>query len=516
MATQRLTMKNIREILRQKWALQRSHRDVAASLDVSAGAVGKIVGKANEAGLTWDAVQAMSDESLERVIYDAEPASAAARPLPDLSYIHAERRRQGVTLALLHVEYLEKNPGGYRYTQFCELYRAWLKTRGLTMRIEHKAGDKAFVDYSGNRLHIVDRQTGECIPVELFVGVLGASNYTFAEASMTQRGHDFIASNARMLEYFGGVPAALVPDQLKSAVTKSCWYDPKIQRTYAALAEHYNTTVMPARPGKPRDKAKVENAVLIAQRWIVARLRNEVFYSLAELNARIAEMLEELNTRPMKKYGGISRRALFERIERSELKPLPVERFEYCEWKKCRVSIDYHVEVDRHYYSVPHALVGEAVEARITGAAIELLHRGRRVASHARSYAPGRHTTQTEHMPKAHQKHREWSPSRIIAWAKQIGPKTAELVEAIMRERKHPEQGYRACLGILRLGKAYGDDRLEAACTRAVSVRARSYRHVESILKNGLDRAPLPNIPADSPAKHPEAHENIRGPLYYN
>lgn len=515
MATQRLTMKNIREILRQKWALQRSHRDVAASLDVSAGVVGKVVGKASEAGLTWDAVQALSDDALERVVYEGEPASRA-RPLPDFTHIHAQRRRKGVTLALLHVEYLEKNRDGYRYTQFCELYRTWLKQRGWTMRIDHVAGDKAFVDYSGNMLHLVDPRTGECIAVELFVGVLGASNLTYAEASLTQRGHDFIASNARMLEYFGGVPAALVPDQLKAAVTKSCWYDPKIQRTYAALAEHYGTTVMPARPGKPRDKAKVENAVLIAQRWIVARLRDEVFHSLAELNARVAELLEDLNTRPMKKYGGISRRALFERIERSELRPLPAERFEYCEWKICRVNIDYHVEIDRHYYSVPYTLVGEAVEARFTATTVELLHGGKRITSHARSFAAGRHTTKPEHMPKAHQRHADRSPSRILAQAKQVGPKTAELAQAIMKDRKHPEHGYRACLGILRLGKTYGDARLEAACARAVAVRARSYRHVESILKNGLDRAPLPDIPADTPTDKPEAHENIRGPRYYN
>lgn len=516
MATQRLTMKNIREILRQKWALQRTHRDVAASLDVSAGVVGKVVGKANEAGLTWDAVQSMSDEDLQRVVYDGEPVFAALRPLPDFPYIHTERRRKGVTLALLHVEYLEKNPAGYRYTQFCELYRAWLKRRGLTMRIEHVAGDKAFVDYSGKRLHIVDRQTGECTPVELFVGVLGASNYTYAEASMTQRGHDFIASNTRMLEYFGGVPAALVPDQLRAAVATPCWYDPKIQRTYAALAEHYGTTVMPARPGKPRDKAKVETAVLIVQRWILARLRDEVFYSLAELNARIRELLEDLNTRPMRKYGGISRRALFERIERSALRPLPAARFEYCEWKKCRVNIDYHVEVERHYYSVHYSLVGEVVEARITAATVELLHEGKRVTSHARSFVPGRHTTKPEHMPKAHQKASEWTPSRILAWARQIGPKTAELAEAIMKERAHPEHGYRACLGILRLGKAYGEARLEAACARAVIVRARSYRHVESILKHGLDRTPLPDIPEDTPTTTGEVHENIRGPRYYN
>lgn len=515
MATPRLTMRNIREILRQKWSLNRSHREVAASLNISIGGVSKIVGKADEAALTWGVVETLTDEDLERVVYGTQKAPSATRATLDFPYLHAERKRPGVTLALLHVEYLEKCPDGYRYTQFCELYRAWLGRRGLTMRLDHRAGDKAFVDYSGVKLHIVDRSTGEVIPVELFVGVLGASNYTFAEATMTQRSADFIGSHLRMLEFFGGAPAALVPDQLKSGVARSCWYDPKIQRTYEAMAEHYGTTVMPARPGKPRDKAKVENGVLIVQRWILARLRNETFYSLDDLNCRVDVLQEDLNSRPMKKYGGISRRQLFDRIERAELRPLPTERFEFCEWKQPRVNIDYHVEVDRHYYSVPSTLVGEIVDARFTASTVELLHRGKRVASHIRSYVAGKHTTKTEHMPKSHQKHAEWTPSRIITWATETGPRTAELAAVIMKERRHPEQGYRSCLGILRLGKTYGTDRLEAACARAIVARARSYGHVESILKAGLDRVPLPEL-SETPPTPPEAHENIRGPRYYS
>lgn len=515
MATPRLTMRNIREILRQKWSLNRSHREVAASLDISIGGVSKIVGKANEAALTWDTVSTLSDEDLERLVYGTQKAPSATKALPDCPYLHAERKRPGVTLALLHVEYIEKHPDGYGYTQFCELYRAWLGRRGLTMKLEHRAGDKAFVDYSGVKLHIVDRSTGEVTPVEFFVGVLGASNFTFAEATMTQRSPDFIGSHVRMLECFGGVPAALVPDQLKSGVSRSCWYDPKIQRTYEAMAEHYNTTVMPARPGKPRDKAKVEGGVLIAQRWILARVRNEVFYSLSELNCRIDVLQEDLNSRPMKKYGGVSRRQLFDRTERAEMRPLPTERFEFCEWRQPRVNIDYHVEVDHHYYSVPHTLVGEIVDARFTASTVELLHRAKRVTSHVRSFVPGKHTTKPEHMPKSHQKQVEWTPSRIIAWATETGPRTAELAEVILKERRHPEQGYRSCLGILRLGKTYGTDRLEAACARALVARARTYGHVESILKAGLDRVPLPAVP-DAPGKPPESHENIRGPRYYS
>lgn len=516
MATQRLTMRKIREILRQKLALGRSHRDVAASVGVSIGAISKIVGDAHEGGLTLEAIDGMSDEALERAFYGSVEAARTARPLPDFPTLHTERRRPGVTLALLHEEYLKAHPDGYRYTQFCELYRAWVKRRGLTMRIDHVAGDKCFVDYSGDRLHIVDAQTGECRPVELFVAALGASNYTFADVTLTQRGADFIASHVRMLEFFGGVPAALVPDQLKSGVTRSCWYDPQIQRTYEAMAEHYGTTVMPARPGKPRDKAKVEVAVQIAQRWILARLRDEVFHSLEALRSRVRELLDDLNARAMKKLGGVSRQQLFVRLDKPALRPLRASRFEYCEWKTCRVNIDYHVDVERHCYSVPHELVHEKVDARFTTATVEILHRGKRVASHARSFMPGKHTTVREHMPAAHQKHLEWTPSRIIDWAQKTGPSTAALVDAIMKERRHPEQGYRSCLGILRLGKIYGADRLEAACARAVAVRVRTYRSVKSILEANLDRQPLPDVPADSSPREPEVHENIRGPRYYN
>lgn len=517
MATQRLTMKNIREILRQKWALQRTHRDVAASLGVSAGVVGKIVGKANEAGLTWEVVQSMSDEDLERVVYDGEPASAVLRPLPDFPYIHTERRRKGVTLALLHIEYLERNPTGYRYTQFCELYRRWLARRKLSMRQIHRAGEKCFVDYAGQRPYLVDRDTGECRPVELFVMVLGASNLTYAEATLTQRGADFVASHMRGFEYFGGVPLATVCDQLKSGVSRACRYEPEIQRTYEAMAVHYGTTVLPARPQHPRDKAKVEVAVQIAERWILACLRNEEFTTLDALNARIAELLEILNGRTMRRYGA-SRRALFEAVERKHLQPLPTERFAYCVFTRATVNIDYHVAYDDHAYSVPYQLRYESdpvVDLRVTATTIEILHKNRRVASHARSYAKHRHTTVPEHMPDAHRKHLEWTPSRIIAWAAKIGACMQAMVEKILESRRHPEQGYRTCLGLLRLSNEYGDARVEAACARALGVRAYSYRHVKSILEHNLDRQ-TPTPTDDGAPTTAIEHENIRGAKYYH
>jgi transposase len=494
MATERLSMRQIREILRQKWGLGQSHRAVAESLRISNGTVGSTVLRARAAGLDWAQVERLTDEVLEARVY-------------------VERRKPGVTLELLHLEYLEQHPDGYRYTQFCEFYRRWCHRRGRSMRQVHRAGEKCFVDYAGTQPAIIDAATGEVIPVQLFVAVLGASNYTYAEATRTQQVPDWIASHQRAFRYFGGVTTALVPDQLKSGVTVPCRYEPGLQKTYEEFARFAGTVVLPARPGKPRDKAKVEAGVLVVTRWILARLRHERFFSLAALNTRIAELLEALNTRPMRLYRA-SRRELFERLDRPALRPLPAEAFIVGEWHyDARVNIDYHVELHGHYYSVPYALSHELVDARLTVTTVELFHRGPRVAAHVRSYLRGRHTTDPAHMPKAHQHHLEWSPSRFITWAGTIGPQTAALVEAILADRPHPEQGYRSCLGILRLAKRDGPTRLEAACARAVTVGARSYRHVDSILKHGLDR--LPGLIAPPPLPRMPTHAQIRGREYY-
>jgi transposase len=506
MATARLPMRKAREILRQKLQCGLSHRQVAHRVGVSPGSVGDVVARAKLAQLTWEQVEPLSEDALQLALYGRPFTGERTRPMPDLVYLHTELRRTGVTLALLHVEYLEKHPNGYRYTTFCELYKQWRDRQRPVMRQSHVAGDKLFVDYSGKKPKIVDPSTGELEEVELFVAVLGASNLTYAEASR-------IASHVRALEYIGGVARATVPDQLKSAVTRSCRYEPGVQRTFDEFAEHYGTTVLPARPGHPRDKAKVEGGVLIAQRWILARLRHHTFFSLAELNERIAELVEELNARPMRVYRE-SRRQLFERIERDVLLPLPAARFTYGAWKlNATVNIDYHVEYDGHFYSAPHALVQDKVDVRATSMTIEIYQRGERVTSHARSYHRGKHTTRPEHMPKSHQKHLEWSPTRIIQWASTIGPQTAQLCEAILNERRHPEQGYRSCLGILRLSKRYGHARLESACARAFAVGARSYRHVDSILSHGLDQLELEEHSDPTP---PRQHGNLRGPGYYN
>jgi transposase len=514
MARKKLSVRKTREILRHKLALGRSHREVRDALKVSLGSVTSTTSRAEAVGLDWAAVEALSDHELEqRLSGGSQPGEKPKRPEPDCVWIHTERRRVGVTLELLHHEYLEGNPGGYGYTSFCDRYRSWLKKRKLSMRQVHRAGEKIFVDYSGKRPQIVNPSTGEVVDVELFVGVLGASNYTYAEATLSQRAPDWIASHVRMLEFFGGVAELLIPDQLKSAVTRACRYEPGLHRTYQELARHYDTVALPARPRKPKDKAKAEGAVLIAQRWILARIRNQTFLSLRELNARIWELLEGLNDRTMKIYGA-SRRSLFERLDQPALKPLPPTRFVYAQWKDAKVNLDYHVEFDCHCYSVPHSLVHTEVELRTTASTVEVFRKGKRVASHARSPVKGRHTTIPEHMPKAHRSHLQWTPTRLIHWGGTVGPKTAELVEHILVSRKHPEQGYRTCLGILRLAKAYGEQRLEAASARALAVGARSYRHVNSILKNGLDRVALPERREDQDHV-PVDHENVRGADYY-
>lgn len=510
-------MRQIREILRQKWVLDRPHREVAQSLRIGLGTISVVLEKAKQAGLDWPTVQTLTDAVLEARLYTRPHAARpepAPRPWPDCGYIHRERRKPGVTLELLHLEYLEQHPDGYRYTQYCEIYRRWLKRRGLSMRQVHRAGEKVFVDYSGKKPTIIDPATGELTEVELFVAVLGASNYTYADATRTQQVHDWIGSHARAFAFFGGVPEVVVPDQLKSGVTLACRYEPGLQRTYEEFAQHYTTVILPARPKRPRDKPKVEVAVQIAQRWILARLRHERFFSLAELNARIRELLEPLNAKVMRTYRA-SRRELFVQLDQPALRPLPADPFLVGEWTiDARVNIDYHIDVHGHYYSVPYALLHELVDARRTATTVEIFHRGQRVAAHVRNDLRGRHTTDPAHMPKAHRAHLEWTPSRLIDWARTIGPQTAALVGAILADRPHPEQGYRSCLGILRLAKGYGSTRLEAACGRAGAVQARSYRHVDAILKHGLDRLPLAPEAAAQLTLVP-THEHVRGPAYY-
>ena len=409
-------------------------------------------------------------------------------------------------------EQRESNPDGYGYSRFCDLYRRWLKKLDLVLRQEHRAGEKMFVDYAGATIPVYDPQSGEARPAAVFVAVLGASSYTFAEATTGQDLRNWIGSHMRAWEFFGGVAEVVVPDNLKSAVTHPSYYEPDLNPTYRDLGEHYGVAIIPARPYRARDKAKAEVGVQVVQRWIVAALRKHKFFSLDEVNRAIGELLARLNQRPFRKREG-SRVTLFAQLDQPVLKPLPATRFQFGEWKRPRLNIDYHIEVERHYYSVPYALAHQEVDVHLTADTVEVLHRGVRVASHARSYEAGKATTLTEHMPKAHQKYVGRTPSRLIEDAQQIGPYTGQLVEAILAAKRHPEQGYRSCLGILRLAKTYPAERMEAAARRCLRARAYNCQSMDSILKNQLDRLPLPGDPPAQPAVD---HENIRGADYFD
>ena len=431
-----------------------------------------------------------------------------------MEYLHQELKKKGVTLQLLWHEYKEKDPEGYQYSQFCHLYHQWAEKLDPCLRQEYRAGEKLFVDYAGQTMEITDPETGEIHQAQIFVATLGASNYTFAEATLSQDLPSWIQSHVHAFEFFQGVTEILIPDNLRDAVTRSCRYEPDLNATYREMAEHYGAVIIPARVAKPRDKAKVESGVLQVERWVLAPLRHRTFFSLAELNEAIQKQLEFLNNRPFEKLQA-TRKSLFETLEKPVLKPLPIHRFVFAEWKTARVNIDYHIEVDRHYYSVPYQLIHEKVEVRLTDTTVEVFLKGRRVASHLRSYLPGKYTTLPEHMPKSHQKYLEWTPSRLIQWAGTIGPQTQKLLTFILENRPHPEQGYRSCLGVLRLKKRYTPERLEAACARALAFKAYSYKNVESILKNGLDQHPLDRSSSSQTRLPLLEHENLRGRQYY-
>lgn len=511
---ERLPMRHLREILRLRYERKLSQREIARSLSIGLGTVNQFLGRAQGAGLYWPLPAEWDDLVLSERFYPA-PAVGRPRPLPEMAYIHAELCRPGVTLARLWVEYLEAHPGGYRYSQFCEYYHRWRKKLSPSMHQVHRAGEKVFTDFSGKRPHLVNRATGELVPVELFVSVLGASSLTYAEAVESQDLVSWCGAHVRMLEYLGGSPEVFVPDNLKSGVTRACRYEPEVNRTYQDLATHYGSVVIPARARHPKDKAKVEAAVLVAQRFILAALRNRTFFDLASLNAAIHERLEQLNNHPMKKLG-VSRRELFEKLDRPALKPLPVNRFEMASWKNCGVNIDYHVVVEKNFYSVPYQLVAERVEARLTEKVVEIFFKSRRVASHPRLRGKGHYATSLDHMPQAHRAHAEWSPSRLIAWGQKTGQATGRLVEKILADRPHPEQGYRSCLGLLRLSKRYGDAKTEAACLKAESLSCYSYQTVKNILAAGLEACSADQEPPTGAASTLlPRHENIRGALYY-
>jgi transposase len=504
-------MRKLRDVLRLKYDTQLPLRAIAQACGLGLGTVSTYLQRATAAGLTWPLRADLDDTALEARLFTRPTMPPARhRALPDWAALHQELKKPGVTLTLLWQEYRARHPHGYAYSQFCERYRQWARRFKPSMRQVHRAGEKLFVDFSGKRPHLIDPTTGEEVAVELFVGVLGASGLIYAEATRRQDLPSWIGAHLRMLEYFHGSSAVWVPDQLKSGVTTASRYEPEINRTYVDLARHYGAVVIPARPATPTDKPLVEVSVQIAQRWILAVLRHQTFFTLADLNTAIRAQIDAINDRPMKRVG-VSRRTLFEHIDQPALKPLPATRYELAEWKAGRVNIDYHVEVDHNFYSVPYQLVHERVEARFTASTVEVVFKNRVVAAHARLTGRGRYATQVAHMPRAHRAHAEWTPSRLIAWAEQTGPATGRLVAGILERRPHPEQGYRACLGLMRLGRAHGAARLEAACARAERLRSYRFRTVEHILRHQQDRLPLD----EPPARPALTHENLRGATYY-
>ena len=514
MVRPRVEMRKVREVLRLTLGEGLSRRHVGRAVGLPPATIYDYLKRAEAAGwAVWPLPAEVDDRELEQRLFpSAGPPSL--RALPDWATVKQELRRKGVTLQLLHLEYLEQNPGGYQYSQFCRHYHEWRRHLDLVLRHDHVAGKKMFVDFPGQAVPIYDPESEAVVlEAQIFVSVLGASNLVYAEALPSQQLVPWVNAHAHAFAFYGGCPEIAVIDNLPAGVTKAHRYEPIVNESYLDMASHFGVAVEPARPYRPRDKAKVEVAVLLVERWILARLRNRRFYSLGELNLEVRKLLAVVNQKPFKKMPG-SRQSVFEEVERLALRPLPIRPYEFATFMRGRkVHIDYHVEVDYHYYSVPFQHAGERVDIRLTASIVEIFLRGRRVASHLRSYLRGKHTTDRSHMPESHRRHLEWPPHRLLSWAEKTGPQTAELVKGVMESRPHPEQGYRTCLGILRLGKRYGDRRLEAACTRALTVRALSYRSVESILKNGLDQKPLPET-AVKPVDRRQ-HENLRGPDYY-
>ena len=515
MANRRLSMRKIKEVLRLHQEIGLSERQIAKSCGISRSTVKEYLHRAQRAGLSWPLSPDLDDAQLENLLFPStQPIPIENRGMPPMDSLYQELKKKGVTLQLLLCEYKQSNPEGYQYSQFCKRYQSWVDKLDICLRQQYRAGEKLFVDYAGQTIPVQNPLTGQTQEAYLFVAALGASHYTFAEASFSQDLPSWISSHVHAFEFFGGAPEILIPDNTKTAVTHPSRYEPDLNPTYRDLAEHYGTVIIPARVAKPRDKAKVESAVLLVERWILAALRNRTFFSLSELNQAISQKLEELNNRSFQKLP-TTRRALFETLDQPALKPLPEKPYEYAEWKKARVNIDYHIEVDHHYYSVPYQLIKQQVDVRLTQTTVEVLFKNQRVASHARSYQKGKFSTLNEHLSKSHQTYLDWTPSRMIRWAAKHGPHTQQLITHILETKLHPHHGFRSCLGILRLAKSFSPERLEAACALALHIKGYSYKSVESILKTGLDRKNLSPEQTKQPSQ-PILHPNLRGKDYYS
>lgn len=511
MSAEKTPMRKIREVLRLKWTSALSNRTIAKSCSIARSTVGECIERASKAGLSWPLPDNLDDDALEKLLYPPLALSGIARVQPQWPLLQKEMQRKGVTLALLWDEYKENQPNGYMYSQFAKLYRDFVGRIDCCMRQCHIAGEKMFVDYCGQTAQLTDPKTGVVSQVQVFVAVMGASSYTFAEATMTQSLPDWLGSHVHAFIFFGGVPKIVVPDNLRSAVSKPCRYEPQLNRSYLDLSNFYNIAVIPARVRKPKDKAKVEAGVQLVQRWILAALRNRTFFSLDELNQAIAGLLTKLNAKPFRKISG-SRESLFAELDKPALDPLPAAQYQYAEWSYVRLGINYHAQIDDHFYSAPYQLRKEKLDARLTAFTVEFFLKHKRVASHMRIYTRG-YTTVPEHMPKGHKEYAEWTPERLINWAAQTGESTAMLVHTILAGKVHPQQGFNSCMGVISLSKKYGGKRVEAASKRALAIGGGSYTSLKSILANGLDSKPLPG---QAPAKDPVMHSNIRGNSYYH
>ena len=514
MATKRIPMRQLREVLRLRLHAQLSLRQIRDSLKLSLGAIQKVISKADELSLTWDAIEKLNDQQLIQQFYSTPDTRQSSKfQLPDWIDLYQELKRKGTTKYLLWEEYCQQYPDRhYSYSQYCILYQRWLKKQRRSMRQTHKAGEKLFVDYAGQTVPIVSNVTGEIKTAQIFVAVLGASNYTFCEATWSQKLPDWINSHVRAFDFIGGVPTIVVPDNLKSAVTKACRYDPELNPSYQQLAAHYGTALVPARPLKPKDKAKAEVGVQIIERWILARLRHHTFFSLGELNVCIKALLKEVNNKPFKQLKG-TRQQWFDSIDRPALLPLPKQSYQYTDITTVKVNIDYHVQYEDHFYSIPHHLVGEAIELHAKEYIIELYFHNQRITSHARKYYSGM-TTVSEHMPVKHEKHHKWTPGRLMNWAKDIGDEVLLWVKTVLNQRQHPEQAYRVCLGLLNLSRSYPAERLNKACLIANKKSLYKLKHIKDILLSNQDQL-LPENKESLPTL-PQAHENIRGPESFN
>jgi len=511
-------MRKIKEIIRLKFGVGLSLRAIQQSLNVSYGTVSNYIRRAEQAGLGWPLPPDIDERTLARLLFPST-GSQGHQGFAALDYvsIYQELKSPLVTKFLLWQEYRERHPeDGYSYAQFCHRYLAWQQIQKPSMRQQHKAGEKLFIDYCGPAMDIVNPDTGEVRTAQLFVATWGASNYTYAEATWSQNQADFINAHVRAFEFFKGTPKIIVPDNLKSGVIKTHRYEPDINPAYQQMAEHYQVAIIPARPYRPKDKSKVEGAVLVVERWIMARLRHQTFFTLASLNQAIALLLEDLNDRPFKKLPG-SRRSQFEQLDQPLLQPLPKHRYEYQHIKKARVHIDYHIDYEQHYYSVPYTLLKQEVEVHANAQSVVIYHQGARVAIHARSYRKGGHSTLAEHRPKAHQAMAEWTPKRFLGWAASIGSETRAVVEHILQEKRHPEQSYRRILALLSNAKKFSPERLNRACGRALLINSPTRTSVESILKQGLDQSdPVDSKIAQQTELGLDDHENIRGETYYH